>query len=76
MPKNTSFALGEHFEEFIAKEVASGRYGNPSDVMCAALRLLEFEEKKLESLRTNIDAGDASSESEDLDGEKIFSRLR
>ena len=76
MPKNTSFVLGEHFEGFIVEEVASGRYGNASDVMRAALRLLEHEEKKLEALRAAIDAGDASPESEDSDGEKVFSRLR
>lgn len=76
MPKNTSFVLGEHFEEFIVAEVATGRYGNASDVMRAALRLLEVEEKKLEALRRAIDAGDASLESEDVDGEKMFSRLR
>lgn len=76
MPKNTSFVLGEHFEGFIVEEVASGRYGNASDVMRAALRLLEHEEKKLEVLRAAIDAGDASPESEDLDGKKVFARLR
>jgi antitoxin ParD1/3/4 len=76
MPKNTSFVLGEHFEGFIVEEVATGRYGNASDVMRAALRLLEHEERKLEALRAAIDAGDASPESEDSDGKKAFSRLR
>jgi antitoxin ParD1/3/4 len=76
VPKNTSFVLGEHFEGFIVEEVASGRYGNASDVMRAALRLLEHEEKKLEVLHAAIDAGDVTPESEDLDGEKVFSRLR
>jgi antitoxin ParD1/3/4 len=76
MPKNTSFVLGDHFEGFIVEEVSSGRYGNASDVMRAALRLLEVEEKKLEVLRAAIDAGDASPEAEDSDGKKVFSRLR
>ena len=53
MAKNTSFVLGEHFEGFIVEEVSSGRYGNASDVMRAALRLLEYEEKKLEVLRAS-----------------------
>lgn len=76
MPKNTSFVLGNHFEEFISDEVSTGRYGNASDVMRTALRLLELEEKKLAALCAAIDAGDASPESKDEDGKKVFSRLR
>jgi antitoxin ParD1/3/4 len=76
MPKNTSFVLGDHFDGFIVEEVSSGRYGNASDVIRAALRLLEHEEKKLEALRAAIDAGDTSPETDDLDGEKAFTRLR
>lgn len=76
MPKNTSFVLGNHFDGFIVEEVASGRYGNASDVMRAALRLLEHEEKKLKALQAAIDAGDASPEAGDLDGDKAFARLR
>lgn len=76
MPKNTSFVLGEHFDGFIVKEVASGRYGSASDVMRAALRLLETEEEKLTALRAAIDAGINSPESTDLDGETVFRNLR
>lgn len=76
MPKNTSFVLGDHFDGFIVEEVSSGRYGNASDVMRAALRLLEHEEKKLEALRAVIDAGDNSPEADDIEGEKAFARLR
>ena len=76
MPKNTSFVLGDHFDGFIVEEVSSGRYGNASDVMRAALRLLEHEEKKLEALRAAIDGGDDSPETDDIEGEKAFARLR
>ena len=76
MPKNTSFVLGEHFEEFIVEEVASGRYGNASDVMRAALRLLEQEEKKFAALQAAIQAGDASPISKDANGKKLFRSLR
>jgi antitoxin ParD1/3/4 len=76
MAKNTSITLGDHFNDFIAHEIASGRFGTTSEVVRAGLRLLEFEEKKLEALRAAIDEGDASPESEDIDGEEVFARLR
>ena len=75
MAKNTSFTIGDHFEGFIAQEVASGRYGNASEVMRAGLRLLEREERKLESLRAAIDEGLNSPESEDVDGEEFMADL-
>ncbi len=42
MPR--SFALGDHFETLIDERVKSGRYNNGSEVVRAALRLLEEEE--------------------------------
>lgn len=41
----TSVALGNHFEEFVRKQLESGRFNNVSEVVRAALRLLEDEEK-------------------------------
>ncbi len=38
---NTSFSLDDHLTAFINDEVASGRYGSASDVVRAALRLLQ-----------------------------------
>ncbi len=74
MAKNTSFTIGEHFERFIAKEVASGRFGNASEVMRAALRLLEDEEAEVEALRAALIEGENSGEP--VDGEASFARLR
>ena len=56
----TSFALGDHFREFAQRKVAEGRYGSTSDVIRAGLRLLEEEEKRLETLRRAIDDGENS----------------
>jgi len=57
----TSYALGEHFEQFIKAQLASGRYTNGSEVVREALRLLEDQEKlrviRLEELRAAIKAG-------------------
>ena len=37
-------ALGNHYEEFVKKQVESGRYNNASEVVRAGLRLLEDHE--------------------------------
>lgn len=50
MPKHTSVTLSDHFEQFVTSEIASGRFGNTSEVVRAGLRLLEREEKALEAL--------------------------
>jgi antitoxin ParD1/3/4 len=42
-----NIALTKHFEELIARLVASGRYNNSSEVVRAGLRLLDAEEKAL-----------------------------
>ncbi|TWB53180.1 antitoxin ParD1/3/4 [Rhizobium sp. ERR 922] len=39
-----SFALNEHYERFIKRQIESGRYNNASEVVRAALRLLEDQE--------------------------------
>lgn len=60
MPKNTSITLGSHFDEFIAKQIDSGRYGSASEVVRAGLRLLEDTESKLETLRHLLEEGENS----------------
>ena len=60
MAKNTSVSLGDHFEEFIAEQVDSGRYGSAREVVRAGLRLLETNESKLEVLRNALIAGERS----------------
>jgi antitoxin ParD1/3/4 len=56
--------LTEELERFVLTKVVSGRYENASEVVRAALRMLEREEEqyeaKLAALRAAIDEGDAS----------------
>ena len=42
-----NIALTKHFEELIARLIASGRYNNSSEVVRAGLRILDAEEKAL-----------------------------
>ncbi|CQD24607.1 addiction module antidote protein, family protein [Mycobacterium lentiflavum] len=67
MGKNTSFSLDNHFSAFIEAEVASGRYGSSSDVVRAALRLLEDRETRLDALRQALIAGEHSGEATPFD---------
>lgn len=43
-----SFALNEHYEKFIKKQLESGRYNNASEVVRAGLRMLEDHEEARE----------------------------
>lgn len=67
MAKNTSVLLGKHFEDFIAKEVSSGRYSSVSEVIRTGLRMLEEEEKKRKLLKKAIQAGIKSGFVKDFD---------
>ena len=77
MAKNTSITLGKHFEDFVASQIQTGRYGSTSEVIRSALRLLETQETKLNTLRQLLVAGEKSGDAEyeldhliaELDGE-------
>lgn len=64
MPKNTSITLGEHFDGFIAQQIADGRYASTSEVVRAALRLLEDNEQKIATLRRLLAEGEDSGTAE------------
>ena len=60
MARNTSISLGDHFDQFIAGQVDSGRYGSASEVVRAGLRLLETNESRLDVLRNALVSGEKS----------------
>jgi antitoxin ParD1/3/4 len=75
----TSLSLGEHWEAFIKKQIANGRYGSASEVVRDALRDMEVREAKLEALRAHLDEGARESELgiyvEDFSFEKLIEDL-
>ena len=75
MGKNTSVSLGSHFEEFISKEVNSGKYSSVSEVIRSALRLLESEEIKERELIEALKLGEQSGFVESFDPEKHLREL-
>ena len=77
MARNTSFSLGDHFSDFVEAQVKAGRYGTASDVVRAALRLLEEQEVKLAALRQALIEGEDSGTPEEFDVERfLVSRRR
>ena len=76
MGRVTSFSLGEHFAKFVEAQVREGRYDNASDVMRAALRLLEEREARLNALRAALIEGEDSGPSTPFDFEAFIARKR
>lgn len=70
--KNTSVSLGKHFDGFVRRQVASGRFGTASEVIRAGLRLLEEDEARLAALRSALDEGEQSGLVEDYSLEKLL----
>ena len=68
--------LTAELDRFVLDKVERGRYENASEVVRAALRMLEREEReyeaKLAALRGGIDEGDASGVAEG----DVFARVR
>jgi len=76
MPKNTSILLGDHFNNFINSEVASGRYSSASDVVRSALRLLEIEENKIKWLQNELEIGEKSGFVKNYDPKKHLEEIK
>lgn len=76
MGRNTSVSLGNHFENFVDKKVAVGRFKNASEVIRAGLRLLEDEENKLAILKKAIDEGYKSGMNKTFKPQKNLQQLK
>jgi antitoxin ParD1/3/4 len=76
MSRNTSVSLSDHLAEFIESQVETGRYGSASEVVRAALRLLEDQETRLAALRDALVAGEASGPSEPFDFDDFIAARR
>ncbi|MGP9766519.1 type II toxin-antitoxin system ParD family antitoxin [Halomonas sp. AOP13-D3-9] len=62
--RTTSVTIGAPLGDFVRKLVASGRYGSTSEVVRSALRLLERQENQMAALRSAVEAGERSGESD------------
>ena len=69
MAKSTSVNLSDHFCNFIAEQVETGRYGSASEVLRAGLRILEQREARLQALKNALQDGLDSGVADDFDFE-------
>lgn len=76
MSKNTSISLGDYFEEFVHEQIKEGRYKNVSEVIRAALRLLENEESEVIALKNAIQEGIDSGIAHSFDPKKHIESLK
>ena len=74
--KTTSVALGTYFEDFIKLKISQGRYNNASEVIRAALRLLEENEQQAAQLSAAIDKGLESGIATDFEPASFLQALK
>lgn len=75
MAKNTSILLGDYFETFINKQVQSGKFSSASEVVRAAMRLFEQEEKLKAELVSELKKGEKSGFVQKFDCKKFVKDL-
>ena len=71
-----NIALSDRWKKFVRSRLAKGRYGSESEIMDAALELLQEREAQLDSLRKEIEAGRRSGKSRPYDPDGIKRRGR
>lgn len=71
-----NISLTKHFDDFVKKQVEAGRYSNASEVIRAALRLLEDDSRLRDArIQAAVDQGLAelnAGEGVPFDAEKII----
>ncbi|MEQ8763740.1 MAG: type II toxin-antitoxin system ParD family antitoxin [Planctomycetota bacterium] len=68
--------LTKELERLVQERVSSGRYASASEVVCAALRLLEEDERWRDEVRQKIAEGVASAKAGQLlDGDVVFDEI-
>ncbi len=75
MAKNTSILLGEYFDNFITRQLKTGRYTSASEVVRAALRMFEQEETKRVELIKELVKGEKSGFVKDFERESFICNL-
>jgi antitoxin ParD1/3/4 len=72
----TSVSLDPDSTGIVERQLASGRFGDASDVVRASLRLLDAEDARLAELRAALQDGEESGPAEAFDFEAFLREKR
>lgn len=75
MAKNTSILLGDYFNEFINKQVKSGKFSSASEVVRTALRMFENVESKKSILIKELKKGEKSGYIKEFDRDSFLESI-
>ncbi len=75
MARNTSIIIGEYYESFINRQIATGKYNSVSEVVRTALRHLEQEEIQTKSLIAELELGEKSKKIRNFNRTENLKRL-
>ena len=75
MAKSTSILLGDYFENFINRQIKTGKYSSASEVIRAALRMFEYEESKKAELIKALKKGEKSGYINDFDRDTFLKNI-
>ena len=75
MARNTSILIGEYYENFINRQIATGKYNSVSEVVRTALRHFEEEEIRTKSLLKELEIGGTSKKIRNFDRNENLANL-
>jgi len=75
MAKNTSMLFGDYFDNFIQEQIKSGKYASTSEVIRAALRMIEQAESKKSTLVKELKKGEQSGFVKNFDRKSFLEEL-
>jgi antitoxin ParD1/3/4 len=75
MAKSTPILLGDYYDNFINAQVQSGRFSSASEVVRAALRLLEQQENHKNELVNGLMKGENEGFVKKIDRKKLIKSL-
>jgi antitoxin ParD1/3/4 len=75
MGKNTSISLGDHYEAYARRKVASGEFATISEVIRDALRRAEEREKRIDALDAALQEGLDSGPGEEFNFDEFLREM-